>query len=125
MSRKPVEQSAWSVTETETVAPRPPVEVHATVVDATDSRVSTGARRIIKPAVEAGWTVRITYARGPYLGAKGESLRVVDSIMVRGRRAGDHFVACWIDGSFEVAYAGPQGGPAARLGASDLRSALA
>ena len=104
----------------------PPPEQTAVPITLNDERITQGVRNVIRPAQAAGWTVRATYARGPYLSADGKTtLRTVDSIMVKGRRNREAFVAAWVDGKFEFAYAGPQGGVPTRLSASDLKARLA
>lgn len=64
------------------------------------------------PPAAPGWELRrLTYARGPWLGANGEVLSTSDTVVLgargpevdEGRRIA---VACWRDGSFDHAYIG-------------------
>lgn len=132
MAKKQATQSAWSEVPDEVLTPMPPIEVKSTFVTPTDDRVSTGARRIINAAKRAGWTVLVTYSRGPYIGAAGQFLRMSDSILVRGAKRYDDdpdhrllFAAAWVDGSSEFAYFGPNTEPPTRMGVSDLKGRLA
>ena len=114
------------------VEPIPEPEVRRTTVDIEDERVPGGARAIAKllagitrvtpagksskslkhPPMAPGWELtRLTYARGPYLGADGSALSISDSIVINalgpevdGGRA--VAVASWRDGKFDTAYAG-------------------
>lgn len=68
------------------------------------NQIPGGAKTIVKMA--KGWTVkRATYARGPYLGANGDSLGVSDTfaLIVEGWVDGSlrQAVASWRDGKFD------------------------
>lgn len=105
---------AAGVRARERSAPQAAVVVPAPEVvcrDAADDEIPRGARGVMRAAVEQGWTVRVTYARGPALHAKsGEVLRIVDSVALRMRREGhdglpgqliERAVAVWHDGRAE------------------------
>lgn len=74
------------------------------------AQVPGGARTIINLAAKIGWSVtRLTFARGPYIGAKGTSLGVSDSVVlhVQGVQVDGSVlmgVACWRDGKSDGAY---------------------
>lgn len=81
-------------------SPLEPVEVYSTPsptigvleVDGRTVKVPGGARTLILAAEATGWEiVEFTYARGPYMGAKGGSLGVADShrLTLRGPDAVD------------------------------------
>lgn len=97
-----------------------PIEIHSTPMP-TQGALQVGGREIPVPGgvrifinlldkIE-GWEVeRLTYARGPYLSAKGKSLGVSDSVVLRLRGPlvdGRHLwaVASWRDGKSQFAYA--------------------
>lgn len=86
----------------------PEPEVTAIEVDRTDERVPRGARTLINAAEKAGWTWRITYARGPRThGAHGNLLGVSDSIKVTFRPPADQDIAAiatWVDGSMDTSW---------------------
>jgi hypothetical protein len=72
--------------------------------------VPGGARIFINLAAKVGWAItRLTYARGPYLGAKGKSLGVSDSVVLHLRGpvvdgAPLQAVGSWRDGKSDFAY---------------------
>lgn len=77
------------------VEPHPPPNVACRLAD--PAEVPRGASALARAAERAGWSVRVTYARGTRLGASGKPLGgPVDSICVRGRRDGEHFAATWV-----------------------------
>lgn len=82
--------------------PLPEPEVRAVVVAAEDERVPRAARSFAAAAQRAGWETEITYARGPSRGARGDTFKIVDSILVSCTRgAGDARVwvrAQWLNG---------------------------
>lgn len=100
-----------------------PIEVYATPMPLKGAlRVETphgfrevpvpgGVRTIINRATELGWEIqRLTYARGPYLGANGKSLGVSDTVVlrVRGPVVDGHHVyglGSWRDGKSDWAWA--------------------
>jgi hypothetical protein len=83
--------------EDDYVPPSPePIECYATeinhkgttdvtIVDGSVRQVTTpgGARTILNLAAKVGWEVlRLSYSRGPYIGARGESLGVSDILIL-------------------------------------------
>lgn len=90
----------------------PPVEVVSTPVDPKDERVPGGVRTITNLLPKHDWElVRLTYARGPYVGGKGKVLSISDTILLKAR--GQEVdgtrpiaVASWRDGKFDFAYIG-------------------
>lgn len=87
--------------------------------------VPGGARTMLNLAKKQGWTVeRLTYARGPYLGANGSSLGVSDSVvlLLRGPIVDESpilGIASWRDGKSDWAYR-VENGNATRVGAKAL-----
>lgn len=49
---------------------------------------------------DAGWTVRVTFARGTAIDRRGEPAKVVDSIAVRLQRGTQRALGLWIDERF-------------------------
>lgn len=116
-----------------------PIEVHRTdmphkgvlsVETPTGPRevpVPGGVRTIINLAEKIGWEVtRLTYARGPYLGASGKSLGVSDSVVLHvrgvtldGRQL--HGVGSWRDGKSDTAYQ-IENKTITKTGANDLKA---
>jgi len=89
----------------------PEPEVLATPVEPKDDRVPGGVRTITNLLAKTdGWElVNLTYARGPYVGAKGEVLSISDSIVLRARGPEvdgrlRYAVGSWRDGKFDSAY---------------------
>lgn len=85
----------------------PEPEVHATPVAQGDERIPGGANQILNLLKKSGWEIiRLTYARGPRVGAKGEVLSISDSIALIARPplSIKCIVATWLDGSFNTAY---------------------
>lgn len=86
----------------------PEPEVRATPKTVEDLPARSGMRQIANLLVkQSNWgDPVITYARGPYLSAKGQVLSTSDSILIRGRSVdkSHHIVAFWRDGSFDFAY---------------------
>lgn len=65
--------------------------------EALDEEVPRGAKLVVNAARKAGWLCDVRYARGPWLDADGmNSPYAVDSILVRGVRAGQRFAATWV-----------------------------
>lgn len=88
----------------------PEPEVRATPKSIEDLPARSGMRQIANLiAKQAHWEDPIiTYARGPYLSAKGEMLSISDSILIRAvDKSGRRVVAFWRDASFDFAYAQP------------------
>lgn len=75
--------------------------------DAELGEIPAGAAKLAKVAADHGWLVRLTYARGTDVNAKGVARGVVDSVCVRcidnppGRRP--PLFATWLDGRFAFA----------------------
>ncbi len=87
-----------------------------------EAAVPGGARTIINLADRIGWRVdRLTYSRGPFIGASGVSLGISDYVVLRvrldeGRIAG---VASWRDGKSTSAWK-VENHRATQTGARDL-----
>lgn len=62
------------------------------------------AARLVLVAVERGWRVRATYARGTSTDSQGNATKVVESVAVRGFKNGLAFLAFWADGKFSSAW---------------------
>jgi len=95
----------------DTTYPEP--ELRATPADPGDFPPRSGIRQILNLLPKQGWElVRLTKARGPYIGADGSVLSISDSVVLgaRGpvRLDGTHRVGVlsWRDGKFDSAYAG-------------------
>lgn len=114
------------------VEPIPEPEVRRTPVEIDDDRVPGGAKTMARlvagitrvtpggktskspkhPPMAPGWELaRLTYARGPYLGADGSVLSISDTIVMgaRGPEVDGGVaiaVASWRDGKFDTAYTG-------------------
>jgi hypothetical protein len=68
------------------------------------------AKTLGKRLRDAGWEIRITYARGPWLSSDGEDvLSIADSILVVGRRSHVWLAACWIHRDDSVKEGKPAG----------------
>lgn len=86
----------------------PEPEVRKTAIERDDERCPQGARNLLNAAARAGWEVRrLTYARGPWIGAKGQVLSISDTV-VCGVVDGDqrYAVASWRDGKVASAWYG-------------------
>lgn len=86
----------------------PEPEVRATPVGPKDEHVPGGVRTITNLLAKTGWNlVSLTYARGPYLSAKGTVLSISDSILLKARvdDATRFVVASWRDGGYDFGYA--------------------
>jgi hypothetical protein len=86
----------------------PEPEVRKTTIERSDERCPQGARNLMNAAAKAGWEVRrLTYSRGPWLGAKGNVLSISDlvacGVVDSDKRYG---VACWRDGKVVSAWYG-------------------
>ncbi len=96
------------------VEPLPPIEIHATPVEPDTFAPRSGLRQVVNLVEKTpGWErYRLTHARGPYLGANGESLGVSDTIVLGAREdvgldgSRRFAVASWRDGKFDHAYIG-------------------
>lgn len=83
----------------------PEPEVRRTPLEVDDERVRGGIKTLVNLLVKQEWEiVRLSYARGPYLGAK-EVLGISDHITLKARRGDRAIVACWRDGKFDTGYA--------------------
>ncbi len=82
--------------------PLPGPEVRAVVVATKDERVPRAARSFAVAAQRAGWETEITYARGPSRGARGDTFKIVDSILVSCTRGAGVARVCvraqWLNG---------------------------
>lgn len=86
----------------------PEPEVRKTPIERADPRCVQGAKNLMNAAAKAGWEVRrLTYSRGPYLGAAGQVLSISDFVVV-GVVDTDHRcgVASWRDGKVIAAWYG-------------------
>lgn len=104
--------------EVEEEAPLPPVEIQGHSVEPKDEIVPGGVRTITNLLAKQGWELRrLTHARGPYVGAKGDVLSISDTIVLGAREAPRCWrggldrppriaVASWRDGKFDFAYVG-------------------
>lgn len=83
---------------THRIPPHPAPEVSAR--PASDSEVPRMALSLRVAAERVGWVVRVTYARGTLMDARGRAAeRVVDSIALRMRHSdGRRAIVTWIDG---------------------------
>ena len=75
------------------------------VVALEDERVPRAARQFAVAAQRAGWSVEITYARGPQRGAREGTFKISDSILVACSRhppwtggGREHVRAQWLGG---------------------------
>lgn len=93
-----VEEMTWP-----TELPEP--EVRCTPVERNDPRVPGGAKTILNLLEKEDWELRrLTYARGPYIGANGKILSISDSIVLGAVDGEDSaIVAFWRDGKFNGA----------------------
>jgi hypothetical protein len=105
-------RDAEVVEDDDEVAPLPPVEVWCHDVEPDSFGPRSGIRQVINLADKQGWErVRLTHARGPYVGSRGESLGISDSIVLGVRRerldgSTSVAVASWRDGKFDFAFIG-------------------
>lgn len=123
MSKAARDRAAEEDEDAEPEHPLEPIEVRCTPLNLKGETVVTdvdgrervtvtpgGARTLINLATKLGWdVVRLTYARGPYIGAKGGSLGVSDSVVlvVRGPvldGSNVYGVASWRDGKSQWAW---------------------
>jgi hypothetical protein len=92
----------------ETQVPRPLREIPPPEVSSRDAvmfRVPERARLLAARAEAGGWTVRITYARGPRLHARlGTVTKVVESVVVRMTRLPELAFGFWQGGKFDEAW---------------------
>jgi len=94
------------------VAPLPPVEIPRHDVEVADLPPRSGMRQIANLILKTeGWELRrVTAARGPYTGSRGELLSISDSLVIGGVYNVDTtkrwVVGSWRDGKFDFAYAG-------------------
>ena len=91
--------------------PEPEVACHPITVD--DLPTRSGMRQIANLILKAdGWELRrLTHARGPYVGARGNVLSISDSVVLgaRGPEVDGWVavaVASWRDGAFDSAHIG-------------------
>lgn len=104
--------------EVEEVEPLPPVEIPGHKVEPKDEVVPGGVRTVVNLLAKRGWELRrLTHARGPYVGAKGDVLSISDTVVLGARevprcerggldRPDRIAVASWRDGKFDLAYVG-------------------
>jgi hypothetical protein len=109
--REAVEHVGFPVPAPEIVEEQtlPPVEVSCHPVDPKDPLVPGGVRTVVNLIAKSGWELRrLTHARGPYVGAKGDVLSTSDTIVLGAREVdGDRCaVASWRDGKFDFSYLG-------------------
>jgi len=87
----------------------PEPEVRATGIHPDDPRTPGGARKICNLLKKSGWERRrLSFARGPYLGAKGDLLSISDHVVLVARVTNSeerrYVVASWRDGKFDSAW---------------------
>jgi hypothetical protein len=72
------------------------------VVATEDERVPRAARSFAAAAQRAGWETEITYARGPHPSVRGDTFKIVDSILVSCTRGAAGARECvrahWVNG---------------------------
>jgi hypothetical protein len=74
----------------------PAPSVLATVVGASDARLPLRCRQAATLAAASRWAVRVTYARGPLIGATGAVLEHnVANVALRADRVGFRVVLTW------------------------------
>ena len=94
------------------VAPIPEPEVRRQTVEVESFPPRSGIRQMVNLVLKTpGWELRrLTHARGPYMGSKGEVLSISDSIVMSARTKVDDgyaLVVCsWRDGAFDTGYTG-------------------
>jgi len=101
-------------------AAHPAPEVAARLAD--ELEIPRNAARLAALAIEHGWIVRITYARGTWA---GRVPKVIDSIVLACRRERARGVGIWHDGAFHSALYLDARTPAQRCNAGELRDHLA
>lgn len=72
----------------------PEPEIRAELIDPKDKRINTGAKTVMNRFLRNGWTVEVSYARGPWIMTR--AWHVCDSILVRARRGNQRCAAQWI-----------------------------
>lgn len=99
--------------EVEQIDPLPPVEVWCHPVEPDTFAPRSGIRQVVNLVDKTeGWErYRLTHARGPYTGAKGELLSISDTIVLGARNVlldgtVRVAVASWRDGKFDFAFVG-------------------
>lgn len=94
----------------------PKPEVRKTTIERADERCPQGAKNLLNAAAKAGWQVRrLTYSRGPWVGAAGQVLSISDLVVVGVvDQAVDtdyrYGVACWRDGKVVSCWYGERDG---------------
>lgn len=108
--REAVEHKAFPIVAPEVVEEvieLPEPEVGATPVDHKDERVPGGVRTVTNLLAKQDWSLRkLTYARGPRVGAKGGVLSISDTILLKAVDGSKFCVALWVDGKFDFGYVG-------------------
>lgn len=74
-----------------------PPEVRARIAESRE--IPRSAAALAALALDVGWNVQTTYARGTLPGLRSKD-RVVDSIAVRALHPNGALVALWLDGKF-------------------------
>lgn len=87
----------------------PAPEVRATGIHPDDPRTPGGAKQICNLLKKHGWERRrLSFARGPYLGAKSDVLSISDHVVLVARVINSEerrYVVCsWRDGKFDSAW---------------------
>lgn len=106
------EAEAREADDDELVFELPPVEIPCHPIDPAEFAPRSGIRQIVNLVFKSGWElVRLTHARGPYVGSKGELLSISDTIVLGARMqvldGSTHVaVASWRDGKFDFAFIG-------------------
>lgn len=89
--------------------------------EAAESEIGRSPRALRKLAEGAGWAVRVTYARGTTMTAKGKPGKVVDSIAVRMHGVNRMAWGVWHDGGYDCGQVWERGWATPRsVGAKEL-----
>lgn len=98
--------------EDDIVVELPPVEIPCHPVDVSTFAPRSGIRQVCNLVAKQGWElVRLTHARGPYVGASGACLSISDTIVLAARKvrvdgSTNVAVGSWRDGKFDFAFTG-------------------
>jgi hypothetical protein len=95
------------------IGPLPPVEIYRRPVEPDIFEPRSGIKQVVNLVEKTeGWErYRLTRARGPYVGSKGQCLSISDTIVLGARQVlldgtVRVAVASWRDGKFDFAYIG-------------------
>lgn len=104
--------------------PMPPPEIPAR--PALDEEIPRGAHIVMRRALNLGWRVVPTYARGPLMMARGLWIGSTESIALRMSRGDSGAVGLWFlrpggKWKYEGGYVWPRGGVLERADAAKLK----